>query len=416
MCWNPRVPTIDPASLDELIERMAAHGPDPRGGMARVVYTPEWRAAVDELESWCRAAGLATRLDAAGNLIGRTGGEGPVVATGSHIDTAVQGGRYDGTAGVVCGFLALASLLEEHGPPRRPVELIAFCDEESSRFPSSFWGSRAMAGGIAPHEAGAITDAKGTTIAVAMRECGFDPEALPSAAREDIDVFLELHIEQGPVLEQEGAPLGLVTAINGMYWAEHEYTGFSAHAGGAPRAMRRDTVQGAAEAALAVDRIVAELGEPARGTVGRITAFPGAPNIVPGRTTFSTDLRHPEPELHRLLIERVHGAYAEIAGRRGLGYSSEVKLEKPPTPMDPKLVDLLESSARELGLAALRLHSGGGHDSMILAAHGVRAAMLFVPSRDGISHAPEEFTSAEELAAGTAVLARALHTLAWKED
>src|SRR5262249_24381760 len=150
---------------------------------------------------------------------------------------------------------------------------------------------------------------------------------------------------QGPVLEQEQVPLGVVTAINGMYWAEHEYTGFSAHAGGAPRAMRRDAVQGAAEAALAVDRIVADLREPARGTVGRITAFPGAPNIVPGRATFSTDLRHSEPDLHGLLIERVHAASAEIAGRRGLGYSSEVKLRKPPTAMDPELVDLLESCA-----------------------------------------------------------------------
>jgi allantoate deiminase len=410
------VPEIVSASVDALIERMAVHGPDPRGGMARVVYTPEWRAAVDELDGWCREAGFETRLDAAGNLIARAGGEGPAIATGSHIDTAVQGGRYDGTAGVVCGFLALAALLEEHGTPRRPVELIAFCDEESSRFPSSFWGSRALAGGIAPHEAAAITEAQGTTIAEAMRECGFDPDALASAARDDIDVFLELHVEQGPVLEQAGAPVGLVTAISGMYWAEHEYTGFSAHAGGAPRAMRRDTVQGAAEATLAVDRIVAELGEPARGTVGRITAFPGAPNIVPGRATFSTDLRHPEGKSHRLLIERVQTACAEIAERRGLGHSSEVMLEKPPTPMDPELVELLESAARELGLAAMRLHSGGGHDAMILAAHGVRTAMLFVPSRDGISHAPEEFTSADELAAGTAVLARALHTLAWKEN
>jgi allantoate deiminase len=410
------VPTIDPATIEELIERMAVHGPDPRGGMARVVYTPEWRGAVDELEGWCREAGFETRLDAAGNLIARAGGEGRAVATGSHIDTAVQGGRYDGTAGVVCSFAALASLLEEHGAPRRPVELIAFCDEESSRFPSSFWGSRALAGGIAPHEAGTIRDAKGTTIAEAMRECGFDPDALASAARHDLDVFLELHIEQGPVLEQEGIPVGLVTAINGVYWAEHEYAGVSAHAGGAPRAMRRDTVQGAAEAALAVDGIVAELGEPARGTVGRITAFPGAPNIVPGRATFSTDLRHPEPALHRALIERVQAACAAIAERRGLGYSSEVMLDKPPTPMDPELVELLEWSARELGLGAMRLHSGGGHDAMILAAHGVRTAMLFVPSRDGISHAPEEFTSAGELAAGTAVLARAVHTLAWKEN
>jgi allantoate deiminase len=399
-----------------LIERMAVHGPDPRGGMARVVYTPEWRAAVDELDGWCREAGFETRLDSAGNFIARAGGEGRAVATGSHIDTAVQGGRYDGTAGVVCGFLALAALLGEHGTPRRPVELIAFCDEESSRFPSSFWGSRAFAGGIAPHEAAAITDAEGTTLAEAMRECGFDPDTLASAARHDIDVFLELHIEQGPVLEEARVPVGLVTAINGMYWAEHEYTGFSAHAGGAPRAMRRDTLQGAAEAALAVDRIVAELGEPARGTVGRITAYPGAPNIVPGRTTFSTDLRHPELTRHRALIEGVHTALAEIAEHRRLGYSSEAKLEKAPTPMDPELIDLLETSARELGLEAMRLHSGGGHDSMILAAHGVRTAMLFVPSRYGISHAPEEFTSAEELAAGTAVLARALHTLAWKEN
>jgi allantoate deiminase len=409
------VPLIDPARIDELLAAMALHGAHPGGGMARVVYTPEWQAAVDELDGRLREAGFETRRDAVGNLFGRVEGSqaGSVVATGSHIDTAVHGGRFDGTAGVVCSFVALDALLREHGAPRRTVELVAICDEESSRFPSNFWGARAIAGRIEPGEAEALVDRDGTSAADAMRACGLDPDAIADARRDDLDVFLELHIEQGPVLEHERIPIGVVTAITGVYWAEHELTGVSAHAGGAPRALRRDAVQGLAEAALAVDGIVAELGEPARGTVGRIAAFPGAPNIVPGRATFTTDLRDPDPERLRLLIDRVHEACAEIAARRGLTHTSEVKIEQPPTPLDPGLADLFEQSARALGIPSLRLHSGGGHDSMILAGHGVRTAMVFVPSAGGISHAPEEFTSTEDLAQGTRVLARALRALAW---
>src|SRR5262245_29638746 len=171
---------------------MSRYGAHPGGGMARVVYTPEWQAAVDELDSWCREAGLATRLDGVGNFVARADGADPgatgVVATGSHIDTAVQGGRYDGTAGVVCGFAAMASLLRELGPPRRSVELIAFCDEESSRFPSNFWGSRAVVGATRPSEADQIVDAHGATIAEAMRACGLDAALIASAQRDDLDV------------------------------------------------------------------------------------------------------------------------------------------------------------------------------------------------------------------------------------
>jgi allantoate deiminase len=383
--------------------------------MARLVYTDEWRRAAADVEERLRADGFAVSRDAVGNIFGRLEGRdgGRVIATGSHLDTAVQGGRYDGTAGVVCSYVALRALLRAYGRPRRTLELVVVSDEESSRFPSNLWGSRAINGRIDPSEVDTLRDADGVTVAEALRECGLDPAAAASAARDDIEIFLELHIEQGPTLEREGIPVGIVSAITGFECAEHVVTGESNHAGGTPLALRRDPMQGAAEMTLAVDAIARALGEAARATVGRVEAFPGAMNIIPSRVTFTTDLRHPDPGALRELVARVGAALPEIAARRSLGLSSTVLVAQPPVPMDAELVSLLDRSAAGLGLQRLSLHSGGGHDAMIFALAGVRTGLLFVPSVRGLSHSPDEYTDAQDLAAGTRVLAETLRALAY---
>jgi allantoate deiminase len=407
----------DAARIDELISSLARHGALSGGGLCRLAYDPAWQAAVAELEERMAGAGFEVRHDAVGNRFGRldpaAGGSGEVLATGSHIDSALVGGNFDGPAGIVASFVALLALHEAHGAPRRPVELVVICDEEASRFPSNLWGSRAIAGRIEPDETGRLRDRESVTIGEAMRSCGLDPDDIPAARRADINTWLELHIEQGPRLEQAGVPIGVVSAITGMRQAEHVVEGASNHAGSTPLEGRRDPVQGLAEMAQAVDRRVRSLGEPARGTVGRVASEPGAPNIISARATLTTDLRHPDADRLGELIAGVDGDLEDIARRRGLGLRSRTLLSQPATPMDAELVALEREAADALGIASLELHSGGGHDTQMFAQAGARCAMVFVQSRDGISHAPEEHTDTEHLLAGTRVLAEMLLRLAW---
>jgi allantoate deiminase len=409
------VPERDGQRIEELIASLSRHGRLPDGGLSRLAYDESWQAAVADLSQWMSAAGLAVRRDAVGNLFGRLDGSGSggVVATGSHIDSALRAGNYDGPAGVVASLVSLQALHEAHGLPRRPVELVVVCDEEASRFHSNLWGARAIAGRIAPGEAERLVDRDGMTAAEAMRACGLDPEAIPSARRTDIESWIELHIEQGPRLEEAELPVGVVSAITGQRQAEHVVEGTSNHAGTTPLDLRRDPVQGVAEMAAAVDRRAREMGEPARATVGRITSEPGAPNIIAARATLTTDLRHPDAGQLDLLVAAVDAGLDEIARRRSLELRSHTTLVQRPTPMDPELIALTRESAEALGIGYLDLHSGGGHDTQMIAQAGARAAMVFVRSRGGISHAPEEHTDTEDLLAGTRVLAEMLRRLAW---
>jgi allantoate deiminase len=410
-------PERDADRIDELISALARHGAQPGGGLRRLAYDPAWEAAVAELEQRMSEAGLEVSHDAVGNRFGRldprAGGSDDVLATGSHIDSALLGGNFDGPAGIVASFVALRALHETHGRPRRPVELVAICDEESSRFPSNLWGARAIAGRIEPGEAERVRDRDGVTIGEALRSCGLDPDEIPSARRTDITTWLELHIEQGPRLEQSGISVGVVSAITGQRQAMHVVEGASNHAGSTPLEGRRDPVQGLAEMTLAVDRRVRSLGEPARGTVGLVASEPGAPNIISARATLTTDLRHPEAERLAELIAGVDADLEEIVRRRGLELETRTLVSQPATPMDPELVALERAAADALGISWMDLHSGGGHDTQMFAQAGVHSAMIFVQSRDGISHAPEEHTDTRHLLAGTRVLAEMLRRLAW---
>jgi allantoate deiminase len=410
-------PQRDAARIDELISSLARHGALPGGGITRLAYDPAWQAAVEELEERMADAGLEVRHDAVGNRFGRlepiAAGSDEVLLTGSHVDSALVGGNFDGPAGIVASFVALRALHEAHGAPRRPVELLVICDEEASRFPSNLWGARAIAGCIEPGETGRLRDREGVTIGEAMRSCGLDPDDVQSARRTDITTWIELHIEQGPRLEQAGVPVGVVSGITGLRQAEHVVEGTSNHAGSTPLEGRRDPVQGLAEMTQAVDRRVRALGEPARGTVGHVTSEPGAANIISARATLTTDLRHPDADRLSELIGGVDRELEEIARRRGLGLRSRTLLSQPATPMDGALVALEREAADALGIEWLELHSGGGHDTQMFAQTGVSSAMVFVHSRDGISHAPEEHTETEHLLAGTRLLAEMLRRLAW---
>jgi allantoate deiminase len=385
-------------------------------GTVRPAYTTPWRAAMDEVSSWFVQAGLSIRRDAVGNLFGRAEGTATdrhVILTGSHLDSIVGGGDYDGVAGVVCSFVALTTLLRTRGRPRRTVELVAIADEESSRFKSSFWGARAIVGRIREEELDKLQDADGVTVRAAIREAGLPNPDLAACRRDDIAAFLELHIEQGPVLESDGLAVGVVTGITGAHWSDHTITGVSNHAGGTPMSHRKDPMPAAAEMIERVELIANEFGDPARGTVGRVAVTPGAANAIPASVTFSADLRHPDPAQYRALIERAFRDFRAIAERRQVGLQSTTYIDEVPTPMAPQLVASLREAASKLGLGDRLLSSGGGHDSMIMARHGIPTGMIFVRCRGGVSHSPEEFAADDDLAAGTAVLVETLKRLAY---
>ena len=361
------------ALLERRLDELYAIGaePDGGGGAYRPLYGSAWAAAGERVERWMKDAGLETRRDAVGNLWGRIEGTGKSIVTGSHIDTVRHGGRLDGALGIVAGLSAVEALLKANGKPKRPLEVVAICEEEGSRFKTSFWGSRAITGTI---------DTVDPEIAAAMRERGLDPAKVASAARDDIDTFVELHIEQGAVLESSGTPLAIVSAIVGTAHLEVTVTGRSDHAGTTPMDLRLDALAGAAAMVQAVESIAKSLGRPAVATVGKLEVEPDQINVVPGKVVFIADLRHPDLAGRRALEERVRSLCGTIASERGLGLDIRMLQERPPVPMHSDVRALLARAATDCGVQAAELVSGAGHDAQILAAR-MKVGMLYgVPS------------------------------------
>ena len=391
--------------LEQRLDALYAIGAQSGGGAYRGLYDDAWAEAVDLVERWFNDAGLETRRDAVGNLWGRVEGshKGKSIVTGSHIDTVRRGGRLDGALGIAAGLTAVEALLKDHGQPKRPLEVVAICEEEGSRFSTNFWGSRAIVG-----EHTDVPD----DIAAAMRERGLEPARLSSAARDDIDTFVELHIEQGAVLESSGVALAVVSAIVGTAHLEVAVTGRPDHAGTTPMTLRQDALAAGAAMIQAVESIARSLGAPAVATVGRIRVEPDQMNVVPGRCVFTVDLRHSDLGARRALEERIRSLCATIASERSLGIGFRVLQEKNPVAMHPEVRSVLARAARESGAQATELVSGAGHDAQVLAAR-CKVGMLFVPSIGGRSHCPEESTRREHLELGTRVLQRALQLLAY---
>jgi allantoate deiminase len=391
--------------LEQRLDALYAIGAQSDGGTYRGLYDHAWAEAVDLVERWFKDAGLKTRRDAVGNLWGRVDGtnRGKSVVTGSHIDTVRRGGRLDGALGIVAGLTAVESLLKD-GPPQRTLEVVAICEEEGSRFSTNFWGSRAIVG-----EPTHVPD----EIAAAMRERGLDPARRSGAARDDIGIFVELHIEQGAVLESMGVPLAVVSSIVGTAHLEVAVSGRPDHAGTTPMTLRRDALAAAAAMIQAVESIARSLGPPAVATVGRIRVEPDQMNVVPGRCVFTVDLRHSDLGARRALEERIRSLCTTIASERSLGIGFRVLQETKPVAMDPEVRSVLARAARESGAEATELVSGAGHDAQVLAAR-CKVGMLFVPSIGGRSHCPEESTKPEDLELGTRVLQKALQIIAYE--
>jgi allantoate deiminase len=406
---------IDAALVERYVMELASFGAHGETGVWRTVYSPEWVAATGHYASWCEEAGLVVRCDAVGNVWGTLAGResGGSVVTGSHIDSQTPGGRYDGALGAIAAIVALRALKEQFGQPRRTLEAVALCEEESSRFPTAgFWGSRALTGRIGPDDPDRVIGYGGESIAQAMREVGLDPARVAEARRDDIEAFVELHIEQGPVLEQAGLPVAIVDAITAIRHYSVELRGTQNHAGAFPMDLRRDPVAGFAEIASGVINTAHRLGRPAVTTVGRVVVDPNFPAVIPASVTFTIDARHPD----QAACDRLHAVQEallrEVAGRRGLDLNWRIMIDHKACPCDPRLVRILEEAARDQGVPTLTMASGAGHDAQQMAAIA-KVAMIFVRSKDGRSHTPDEFSSLEDIVAGIRVLAAGLHALAY---
>jgi allantoate deiminase len=406
---------VDAALLERHLLELARHGAHGDTGVWRTAYSPTWAAAQDTVARWYGEAGLAVRRDAVGNVWGRLEGSDPssVVASGSHIDSQTPGGRYDGALGVVAALVAVRALAEQFGRPRLTLEAVSLCEEEASRFHAArFWGSRAITGTIGPDETTTVHDADGVSIGDAMREVGLDPARIGEAARGDLTAWIELHIEQGPVLESAGRSVAVVDAITGIRHYVVELSGRSDHAGARPMAGRRDAVAAFAEIVTGVIGVSLELGPPAVTTVGRVAVEPNLPAAVPERVDFTLDSRHPDQRLLAEQHTRQEAVMREVAARHDVGISWRVPLDLPPCPCDPSIVAVLERAAHEQGVSVARMQSGAGHDTQNIARIAP-AAMVFARSKDGRSHTPAEFTSIADAVEATRVLAAALYELAY---
>lgn len=400
------------AEMTALLERLAAFT-EPGPGITRLLYTPPWRQAQSYLLKRMTGLGFETKEDAVGNVYGRMGGIRPdegVILSGSHIDTVAGGGRYDGAYGIAAAIAAIAYLRRIHGPPLRTLEAVSFCEEEGSRFPLAYWGSGHVNGLYSGAEAG-CRDAEGITLKAAMTAvCRADA---PAPYRSDIAAYAELHIEQGILLERTRTPIGIVTAIVGQRRYGVTVGGAANHAGTTPMGMRRDALAGAAEMIAGIERSAQAAGEPLVATAGHLSVTPNTPNVIPGEVYFTLDIRHSEDAALDTFSARALESFAAIADRRGLELSVKAHLAAPSAGMDEALCGRLERICRTDGLPFCRMVSGAGHDAQLFAPR-VPSCMIFVPSRGGVSHSPDEYTGPAELEAGLGVLTALLYELAYR--
>ena len=389
------------ARLDDL-----ARFTDQPGALTRLYLSPAHKAATRQVAAWMEEAGMAAEVDAVANVAGRYEGERPglpAVLLGSHIDTVRDAGRYDGNLGVIAAIQAVAELNRRGERLPFAVEVLAFGDEEGVRFPTALAGSRAVAGTFDPATLDA-RDADGVSVREALEAFGCDPSAIPSIARrrDQALAYVEVHIEQGPVLEAEGLPVGVVTAINGASRFKAEVTGEAGHAGTVPMGLRKDALAAAAEMVLAVERRAAAAPELV-GTVGRLEVAPGAVNVIPAAARFTIDLRAPDDAVRNAAAADIENAFRDTAVRRGVELRLERTYDEPARACDPALIEQLAATVEHAGIRPRRLPSGAGHDGLAMAAL-CPIGMLFVRCEGGISHNPAESITTEDADVAVRVL------------
>jgi len=405
--------SIDEERLWESLQKLGTIGEQPDGSMMRVTGSEADKRARDQVVEWFDDAGLQVTIDAIGNIYARRPGTdgGAPVLTGSHLDTVPNGGKFDGSAGVLTALEAIRAWNEAGIETDRPVEIVIFTEEEGTRFGTGLLGSGVASGSISVERALAFEDDDGNTVETVLEGIGYQGASTRHLG--DITAFVELHVEQGPKLEATGNHIGVVEAITGLAQFEVTMLGESNHAGTTSMDLRQDAFSGVAELAQSLERKASDLAEEsdAVGTIGKVDIQPGGANVIPGEVEFTLDIRDVHERSRQDLIEFVFKEAATIADRRELTVSHRKLLDVATINMDDQVVATLEAVCEDVSIDYMRMSSGAGHDAMNVANVGP-TAMLFVPSQDGISHNPDEYTSPDDLATGTRVLERGLRSLA----
>jgi len=402
---------IDRGRLESTIEELGRVGATARGGLTRLALSDEDRQGRDLMVAWMRRAGLRVTVDQMGNIFGERAGEPgrPPVMMGSHVDSVPTGGKYDGQLGVLCALEAIRTLNDHRVRTRHPVTLVIFTNEEGARFQPAMIASGVLAGKIPLEDAYNARDKDGLRLVDELERIGY-LGAEPCVPR-PVRAYLELHIEQGPQLEEEGLAVGVVEGIVAIAWSRLTIHGVQDHAGPTPMRIRHDALVAAAEVVGGVRGIARELGGALVTTVGALTVTPNIPNAIPGRVALSIDMRDPSDATLDRARQRLDHVVAEACRREGVTYELEHYWRVPYTPFDPEVVAAVERAAGAAGARHRRILSGAGHDAQYMAAIGP-AGMVFVPSRDGRSHCEEEFTTMDDIEYGANTLLGAALDLA----
>ncbi|MFF2501063.1 Zn-dependent hydrolase [Peribacillus sp. NPDC058075] len=402
--------TISKERLHIHIEQLGEIGKTKDKGVQRLALSKEDREATLLVSEWMREAGLTVTHDHFGNLIGRKEGENPSlpsVMIGSHIDSVRNGGKFDGVIGVLAGIEIVHAISEANVVHEHSIEVVAFCEEEGSRFNDGLFGSRGMVGKVKPEDLQKVDD-NNVTRYEALKTFGFgiDPDFTQQSIRVigDIKHYFEMHIEQGPYLEKNNYPIGIVSGIAGPSWFKVRLVGEAGHAGTVPMSLRKDPLVGAAEVIKEVETLcMNDPNAPTVGTVGRIAVFPGGSNIIPESVEFTLDIRDIELERRNKIIEKIEEKIKLVSETRGLEYQVEKNMATVPVKCSENLINSLKQSCKELEIDAPIIVSGAGHDAMFLAEI-TEIGMVFVRCRNGISHSPKEWAEIDDILTGTKVL------------
>ncbi|PIC63490.1 Zn-dependent hydrolase [Sporosarcina sp. P13] len=406
--------TANKERIEQHIELLGQFTATPGQGVTRLTYSKEDLQARNYIKEKMAAYGLQVSEDGFGNIFGKLEGtlkDAPSVIVGSHFDSVPNGGAYDGTAGVVIGLEVAALFQELQLTPDYPLEVLAMVEEEGSRFGGGLMGSRGMMGVMIEEDFTAVADKDGILATDAMAAIGLDPSKEKIRRPETIKAFLELHIEQGPILEEKGIRIGVVEAIVGLVQLEVTVQGRAGHAGTTPMDRRSDALVSAAQLIAAFPQLAKETGNGTVITTGRLQVFPNGANVIPDKVVFSVDIRAGKEEHIQHALDRVKELVASHNGVDGIHTIADQLMSIEPKELDPEIRGLFKNISEELAIPYCTMNSGAGHDAMVLSDF-TACGMVFVPSKDGLSHCPEEWSDAEHLADGATILFEAVKRLA----
>jgi allantoate deiminase len=406
---------LEKGHVGAMIEWLALIGKTDNGGVTRLLYTPSWLDAQLALKNKMDETKLDTYFDSVGNLYGRLPGtesDGKAILTGSHIDTVVEGGKFDGAYGIIASFIAVLRLFQTYGYPRKTIEVVSLCEEEGSRFPLTFWGSRNISGAYSLDRVKEIKDSAGVSFLEAMQQAGFDPQKYTSPIRSDVERFVEIHIEQGMILEKNQKQIGLVTHIVGQRRYTVHIKGESNHAGTTPMPYRKDAVTTAAYFISFLTERAKVIDPQLVATVGRLNVKPNVPNVVAGEVEFSLDIRHHQETTIDDYCNEIFTEFKRFSETVNIEVAISQWMDVKPVKMDVEMCEWAREIAEEKNYRYQEIISGAGHDAQVFGPV-CPTSLLFVPSQNGISHSPNEFTSLEDLETGIDLLTELLYKLAY---